>query len=148
MTTSFYLLLKTLHIVAIISWMAGLLYFYRLFVYHKEFGQGPNSSVHQLLVLMETRLYKFITIPAMIVSVATGLGMAAIQLHYFYELWFQIKMVSVLLLILVTLNGIVFIRKFKSYQTESLSSVQLRMINEIPTILMIIAVAMVIFRPR
>ncbi len=146
MGNQLYPFLKTLHIVAIISWMAGLLYLYRLFVYHKDYGE-TSDQVHRLLSLMEIRLLRFITVPAMVVAVITGFSMAGIQTHYFHELWFQIKLVSILFLVLITLNGYLFIGRFKNFKAGPLSSVLLRVMNEIPTLLMIIAVAMVIFRP-
>jgi putative membrane protein len=69
-----YLYLKALHVIAIISWMAGLLYLPRLFVYHAQAGQKGES--HDMLKIMEYRLYTYIMTPAMLVAVATGLWLA------------------------------------------------------------------------
>ena len=72
-----FLFFKWLHIIAVISWMAGILYLFRLFVYHAEKGQKSEEN-HELLTLMEKRLYRYITLPAMAISWVAGLAM----LHY------------------------------------------------------------------
>jgi putative membrane protein len=126
--------------------MAGLLYYYRLFVYHFEFGQ-KNESIHSLLSLMEKRLYKYITIPAMLVAVISGLCMAYLNPALFNENWFRIKVTAALLMIGVTFHGISPLRKFQNKKFHPYSSKQLRIMNEVPTFLMILIVVMVILRP-
>ena len=141
-----YLGTKTLHIIAIISWMAGILYFYRLFVYHREHGE-KSEEIQTLLTLMEIRLFRYITLPAMIVSVLSGAGLVYLNLHFLRQGWFHIKLFSVLLMILVTLNGFPLIKRFQSKDYLQISGLQLRIMNEVPTLLMVIIVAMVVFRP-
>ena len=141
-----YLVLKTIHVVAIISWMAGLLYFYRLFVYHFTQGQN-NASIHSLLSVMETRLYQYITLPAMVVSMITGLAMIHANPSLMAQKWFQIKIVCVFFMITVTFHGITPLRRFKQKNFQKYSNIGLRMMNEVPTLLMIVIVIMVIMKP-
>lgn len=146
MNLDLYPFLKCLHILGIISWMAGLLYFYRLFVYHFEFGKN-NESIHSLLSLMEKRLFRYITVPAMGVSVGAGLAMAYLNSTLFLQKWFLVKMVAVVFMIVNTFYGIIIIERFRIKKTNQYSSTKLRVMNEIPTLLMIVIVVMVIFRP-
>lgn len=140
-----------LHIVAIISWMAGILYLYRLFIYHRERGltiQGlKNSEIHPLLSLMEFRLYRYITFPAMIVAYFAGLSMIAMQPALLQGGWLHIKITAVLLLSVATLYGGVYQRRFASESNLIPTSRTFRFLNEVPTLLMLIIVGMVIFRP-
>src|SRR5690242_13273999 len=105
---STYLVLKSLHIIGIISWMAGILYFYRLFIYHFDYAQ-TNHSNHVLLSLMEKRLFKYITVPAMIISAITGLAMAYFNSALLSERWFQIKFIGAVSMMGVTLYGLVLL---------------------------------------
>lgn len=141
-----YNIFKVIHIVGIISWMAGILYFYRLFVYHFDFGQ-KDRAIQNLLSLMEKRLIKYITIPAMTVSVLAGLVMVFLNLDLLNQRWFQLKMFGVLLMISMTLYGFLPMKNFKNHKFSSYTSFGLRVINEIPTLLMILIVALVILRP-
>ena len=141
-----YSILKCIHILAIISWMAGLLYYYRLFIYHFEFGQ-TNQAIHSLLSLMEKRLFKYITVPSMIAAVITGVLMVIDNPSLIRALWFQIKFLCGLLMIGTTIYGLRLLRRFKNKNFKPYSSKKLRIMNEIPTILMILIVIMVILRP-
>lgn len=146
-----YLTFKWLHIVAVISWMAGVLYLYRLFVYHSE--NLGKKDIHELLCTMEHRLMKYITRPAMIVTWIAGLAMIYVTPSIASGKWFPIKFFLVLALTFSSEKGGAFVRKFKKYGLESNASELLptskkfRILNEVPTILMIIIVALVVFKP-
>ena len=91
-----YLLYKSLHLISVISWMAGLLYLPRLFVYHSE---AKYDVQKEIFLVMERRLYNYIMMPAMILSWIFGfLLIHSIGFTVFLELWMQIKGVSILLL--------------------------------------------------
>lgn len=134
---------KALHVLAIISWMAGMLYLPRLFVYHVEAISGSVQS--ETFKIMERRLLKAIMTPAMIVSWATGLYLAW-EAGFFAVGWFHAKLAGVL-----GLSGIhgmlaVHVRRFASDGNER-TGVYFRVLNEAPTLLMVLIVVMVIVKP-
>ena len=91
-----YLLFKSLHLIAVISWMAGLLYLPRIFVYHSE---ATHDSQKQIFKIMERKLYNYIMMPAMLLSWIFGvLLIHNLGFNVFNELWMQIKTISVLIL--------------------------------------------------
>ena len=139
-----YLLFKSLHIIAVISWMAGLLYLPRIFVYHAE---AQDISQKEVFKVMERKLYNFIMMPAMIASWLFGL----LLIHFlgfsiFSEIWMQIKLVSILLLTHYHFYLGKNLRLFSKDENNK-SSKFFRIINEIPTLLLIIIVFSVIFKP-
>ena len=138
-----YFWIKTLHILAIISWMAGLLYLPRLFVYHAGVAIGSETS--ELFKIMERRLLKAIMTPAMIVAWVCGLWLAYDQ-SMFSQTWFSLKMVAVL--IMSGVHGLLarHVRLFAEDRNNR-SHRYFRIVNEIPTVLMIFAVGLVIFKP-
>ncbi|MEY4631381.1 MAG: protoporphyrinogen oxidase HemJ [Pseudomonadota bacterium] len=141
-----YLFWKWLHIVAVIAWMAGILYLYRLFVYHSERGR-TDRTVHDLMTLMEMRLYRYITIPAMLTAVTAGLAMVAVAPDLARTGWFTIKFLVVFGLIGATLYA-GQIHKAGAAEPGSLPpSRNLRILNEVPTLLMLIITALVVFKP-
>jgi putative membrane protein len=141
---SLYLTLKALHIIAVISWMVGLLYLPRLFVYHVE---NYNSESIKIFKVMEKRLMKIIMNPAMIVTWVTGLSILwVLGLNTIFSLWLSIKFLFVI--ILSGYHG--FLSKcLKDFALDrnTKSSKFFRFINEIPTIILIIIVFLVIFKP-
>lgn len=141
-----YMFWKWLHIVAVISWMAGILYLYRLLIYHRERGV-TDKNIHELLSLMEFRLYRFITVPAMVVAVVAGLAMVAMAPTIGHTTWFASKFFLVLLLILATLFAGRVHKSGTVNPTRLPASRTLRILNEVPTILMLIIVALVVFKP-
>lgn len=141
-----YLLLKCLHIIGIISWMAGVLYLYRLFIYHLDFGTKSKDN-HEMLTIMESRLMRFIMHPAMGVSWIAGLVMIMQNPALMKQGWFHAKLMFVVLLTIVTVMSGRLHRKFKNKEKVSFSSKQLRILNEVPTLLMIFIVSLVILRP-
>ena len=140
-----YLTFKALHLVAIISWMAGLLYLPRIFVYHSERVDDLNLS--NVFKTMERKLFNYIMMPAMILSWLFGLFLIyPLGFEVFKELWMQIKIFSVVLLTIYHFYLGICVMRFSINQNNN-SSKFYRIINEIPTILLIIIVFMVVFKP-
>jgi putative membrane protein len=141
---SLYLTLKAIHIIAVVSWMVGLLYLPRLFVYHVE---NKNDQTSKVFKVMEKRLMKIIMNPAMIITWITGLSIWLILgLETIFSLWLSLKFV--LVLALSGYHGFLSkcLRKFE-LDRNIRSSKFFRFINEIPTIILIIVVFLVIFKP-
>ena len=141
---NFYLLFKSLHLISVISWMAGLLYLPRIFVYHSE---AQDDSQREVFKVMERKLYNFIMMPAMILSWLFGLLLIHfLSFSIFSELWMQIKGVSILLLTYYHFYLGRHLNLFSLNNNQN-SSKFFRIINEIPTILLIVIVFVVVFKP-
>ena len=141
---NFYLLFKSLHLIAVISWMAGLLYLPRIFVYHSE---AEHDSQKQIFKIMEKRLYNFIMMPAMLLSWIFGVILIHnLGFSIFLELWMQIKTISVIILTYYHFTLAKFIREF-ALESNQKTSKFFRIYNEIPTILLIVIIFAVIFKP-
>ncbi|MDP3503398.1 MAG: CopD family protein [Myxococcales bacterium] len=138
-----YLWIKTLHVVAVISWMAGLLYIYRLFVYH---AMETEQVVRDRFQVMERRLLNAITTPAGVVSVATGVSMIWLVPSWLSQPWLHLKITLVLGLIVSNAFAIVA-RKRLIGEPHAWPHTFFRVMNEVPTLLMIFIVAMVILKP-
>ena len=141
-----YLWLKALHIIAVISWMAGLLYLPRLYVYHAD--KKPGSEASEMLKIMEYRLLKFITTPAMIVAFISGVSLIFITGAGAPGSggWMHVKLLLVLLMGGFHGACSVWRKKFAA-DTNEKSATFFRVANEIPTLLMIIIVIMVVIKP-
>ena len=140
-----YLLFKSIHLISVISWMAGLLYLPRIFVYHSENIENINSS--NIFKIMERKLFYYIMTPAMILSWIFGLLLIHnLGFSVFNELWMQIKIISVIFLTFYHFYLGFCVSSFAINQNTN-SSKFYRIINEIPTILLIIIVFIVIFKP-
>ena len=140
-----YLLIKSLHLISVISWMAGLLYLPRIFVYHVE--NSEKKDITDTFEIMERKLYFYIMRPAMLLSWLFGIILVAIiGFNEFTSLWLQIKFILVLLL---SIYNEYLGRCLKSLKekTNKKSSKFFRIINEVPTILLILIVFIVIFKP-
>ena len=140
-----YLLFKSLHLIAVISWMAGLLYLPRIFVYHVENFEKDQAT--EIFEIMERKLYNYIMRPAMILSWLFGIILIYILgIESFSYLWLQIK---ILLVIILTAYHEYLGRCMRLLKAEnnSKSSKFFRIINEIPTVLLILIVFIVIFKP-
>ena len=135
--------IKALHVVAIISWMAGMLYLPRLFVYHADVANGSAQS--ETFKIMERRLLKAIINPAMMVSWVSGLWLAY-QSMFWKAGWFHGKLLSVLLLSVVHVLLARTVRIFAS-DGNMRSARYFRILNEVPTVLMIGIVILVIVKP-
>ena len=139
-----YLLFKSLHLIAVISWMAGLLYLPRIFVYHSE---NDNEIITSVFKTMEKKLFYYIMTPAMILSWFFGLILIhEIGFNQLDNLWLQLKLLFVILLTIYHFYLGSLLIKFKSDLNEKTSKFY-RFINEIPTLLLILIVFIVIFKP-
>ena len=139
-----YLLFKSLHLIAVISWMAGLLYLPRIFVYHAEAEHDSQSSIFKA---MERKLYNYIMMPAMLLSWLFGILLIhSLGFTVFSELWMQIKTALVLLLTLYHFLLGKYLNDFATNDNEK-SSKYFRIINEVPTLILIVVVFVVVFKP-
>ncbi len=137
-----YDVIKILHIIAVISWLVGLLYLPRIFVYHTEVAVG--SETDKIFQIMERKLMRFIMLPSMIAVFAFGFYLAS-QIG-FDLVWLQIKMT--LALLLAGYHGFLSICRKKFAAGENQYSQKFyRLINEVPTVLMIVIVSLVILKP-
>ena len=142
---NYYLLFKSLHLIAVISWMAGLLYLPRIFVYHVENYQKKETT--EIFETMERKLYFYIMRPAMLISWLFGILLIyQIGFESFSQLWLQLKIFFVIIL---TVYHEYLGKCLTSLRdgSNSKSSRFFRIINEIPTILLILIVFFVIFKP-
>ena len=142
---NYYLLFKSLHLISVISWMAGLLYLPRIFVYHSE--NSDDRKISDVFKIMEKKLYYYIMTPAMILSWIFGLLLIhSIGFQQLGQTWMVLKIIFVILITLYhfylgkTLNQFKFDQNTHSHKFY-------RLINEIPTILLILIVFVVIFKP-
>ena len=142
---NYYLLFKSLHLISVISWMAGLLYLPRIFVYHAE--NSDDKKISDVFKIMEKKLYFYIMTPAMILSWIFGLLLIhSIGFQQLGQTWMILKIIFVIFLTLYhfylgkTLNQFKFDQNTHSHKFY-------RLINEIPTILLILIVFVVIFKP-
>ena len=143
-----YLLFKSIHLIAVISWMAGLLYLPRIFVYHSEaFTNNKSEDLMTTFKIMEKKLFIYIMNPAMIASWIFGILLIyTIGFNNIGFLWLQIKLIFVTLLTIYHFFLLQCLRKFTE-NNNSFSSKFYRIINEIPTILLIVIVLVVVFKP-
>ena len=141
---NFYLFFKALHLIAIISWMAGLLYLPRIFVYHAE---TKSDEVKSTFKVMERRLFVYIMNPAMILSWLFGLLLIhELGFEQLGQTWMVLKLVFVILLTIYHLYLGSILNQFKLNVNQH-SHKFFRYINEIPTILLILIIFVVIFKP-
>ena len=139
-----YLLFKSLHLIAVISWMAGLLYLPRIFVYHSE---NDNEIITNVFKTMERKWYYYIMSPAMLLSWLFGLALIhEVGFEQLASFWLQLKLIFVILLTVYHFYLGVLLNKFKFNQNNKTSKFY-RYINEIPTLLLILIVFIVIFKP-
>ncbi len=143
-----YLLFKSIHLIAVISWMAGLLYLPRIFVYHSEAVQNNKSEdLMGTFKVMERRLFIYIMNPAMIVSWIFGvLLIHTIGVDNFGFLWLQLKLMFVIILTIYHFFLFRCLKKFTENNNDY-SPKFYRIINEIPTIFLIGIVLVVVFKP-
>jgi len=139
------LVIKALHIIAVVSWFAGLFYLPRLFVYHAENREEP--AVHRLLCTMQQRLYRYIMQPAMGATLAFGILLAWMEWELVRDgVWFWLKLGCVGALLAIHFADGRFVRRFCSGE-ERRSARFFRIYNEIPTLLLIAIVMLVVLRP-
>ncbi len=139
-----YLLFKSLHIIAVISWMAGLLYLPRIFVYHSE---ADHESQKNIFKIMERKLYNYIMMPAMLLSWLFGLLLIqSLGFSVFSELWMIIK--TALVIVLTCYHFLLgkYLNEF-AVDNNTKTPKFFRIINEIPTVILIVVVFVVVFKP-
>ncbi len=142
---NFYLLFKSLHLISVISWMAGLLYLPRIFVYHAENGSEKKAS--EIFKTMERKLFFYIMYPAMILSWIFGLILIhSIGFQQIVQTWMLLKIVFVIILTIYHFYLGKILAQFKIDQNLH-SHKFYRFINEIPTLLLILIVFVVVFKP-
>ena len=140
-----YLLFKSLHLIAVISWLAGLLYLPRIFVYHSE--NMKNDVICRVFKTMERKLYNFIMMPAMILSWLFGLALISIiGFESLGSKWLQIKLILVILLTFYHFYLGTILINFKN-DIDKKTSKFYRWLNEVPTIILILVVFIVVFKP-
>ena len=139
-----YEVIKSLHILSVISWMVVLLYLPRLFVYHSQVQIGSVQA--ETFKVMERRLFRAIMKPAMIASFVFGIWLVSLNYGIIYETWFQIKFIAV-----IGMGGVhgklSKMRRLLENDEKPLSSKVYRIWNEVPTILMIIIIVMAVVKP-
>jgi len=139
-----YLLFKSLHLIAVISWMAGLLYLPRIFVYHSEADHASQKTVFKT---MEKKLYNYIMMPAMLLSWFFGILLIhSLGFVVFLELWMQIKTGAVVILTYYHFTLGKYLNDFALDNNQKTSKF-FRIYNEIPTIILIVVIFVVIFKP-
>ena len=140
-----YLLFKSLHLISVISWMAGLLYLPRIFVYHAQ--NSEKVIISEVFKVMEKKLYFYIMTPAMILSWFFGLLLVhSTGFQQLGQTWMLLKIVFVIILTLYHFYLGKILNQFK-LDLNKHSHKFFRYINEIPTILLILIVFVVIFKP-
>jgi len=139
-----YLLFKSLHLIAVISWMAGLLYLPRIFVYHAE---SDHTSQKTIFKTMERKLYNYIMMPAMLLSWLFGvLLIHSVGFSVFLELWMQIKTIAVVVLTYYHFTLGKYLNDFAIDKNKKTSKF-FRIYNEIPSVILIVVIFVVIFKP-
>ena len=138
-----YLWVKALHIIAVVAWMAGIFYLPRLFVYHAD--AAPGSEKAETFKVMERRLYAAIMTPAMIATWLAGLALATSG-HFWADHWLSLKLV---LVIAMTAFHLWLGARLRDFGTDKnrFASRTYRMVNEIPTLLLIGIVILVVVKP-
>ena len=137
--------IKSLHLISVISWMAGLFYLPRIFVYHVERSDGKDQ-INEVFLIMEKKLHSFIMTPAMIVSWICGFLLAATPgIIDFSHIWVWVKFLAI---IAMTLFNIWLGLKISDFKTNNntLSGKQYRLLNEVPTVLLVIIIVSVVLK--
>ena len=141
----YYDIIKTLHLVSVISWMVGLLYLPRLFVYHHD--TKYKSQTDKIFLLMEFRLLKIIMKPAMVLTYIFGFLLVYENSYIVSEVYLILKLFFVFFLSIFHFYLSILYKNFKKgYRSKS--SNFYRKINEVPTVLMILIISLIIIKPN
>ncbi len=143
-----YLWFKSLHIVGVVVWFAGLFYLVRLFIYHREtveLDETVRDAFHSQYGLMERRLANIIATPGMVVAVACAIGLLLINPGWLKQGWMHAKLAVVLVLMIYHLFCYRLMAQLQSGRCQW-SPRQLRALNELPTLLLVAAVMLVVFK--
>ena len=140
------LYIKAIHIVFVVTWFAGLFYLVRLFIYHVEAEDNPDKKILQnQFTIMESKLWNIITTPSMILTLITGIAMLIINPSYLQFGWMHIKISFVLVLLIYHILSGRMLRKLKK-GTLKMTSGQLRLWNELATLLLVAIVFIVVMQ--
>lgn len=145
-----YLWFKTLHIVGVVVWFAGLFYLVRLFIYHREAAElGPplRDAFEQQYALMEQRLANIITTPGMLVAVVMAIGLLIIEPSWLKQGWLHAKLAFVAALLAYHFFCYRLMARLREGVCEW-SGRQLRALNELPTLLLVLIVMLVVFKSQ
>jgi putative membrane protein len=135
---------KALHIISFVAWFAGLFYIFRLYVYHVENKDKPEVTA--VLEVMERKLYRMICTPAAISTLVFGLGLLHLVPTALEQGWFHVKLVA--LVSLFGYHGYAGrVRRNFAAGRYTLTSRQCRLINEVPTLALVVIVTMVVLKP-
>ena len=140
----YYLILKSLHLISLISWMAGLLYLPRIFVYHSE--NKSSREISEVFKIMEKKLFFYIMYPAMILTWLFGLILIHYNLELLTMIWMRIKLILVLILTVYHFQLGSYLKDFNNDNCQK-SSKFFRIFNEIPTLLLILIIFLAILKP-
>ena len=143
-----YLWFKSFHIIGVVVWFAGLFYLVRLFIYHVEV-QTQKEEIREVFnkqySLMEKRLANIITTPGMVLAVIMATGLLYMQPSYLSQAWMQVKLLFVLFLLIYHLYCYRIMNQLNNNQFN-FSGQQLRALNELPTLLLVVVVMLVVFK--
>jgi protoporphyrinogen IX oxidase len=143
-TTTVYYTVKTLHIISFVAWMAGMFYLPRLYVYHASAIKGGEAD--GMLQVMERKLLRYIMNPAMIATWVFGLWLAVITQAFTSGGWFHAKMAAVMLMSGV--HGLLAVHRSQFVRGDNTKSARyFRWLNEAPTVLLVVIVWLVVFKP-
>ena len=145
-----YLWFKTLHIVGVVVWFAGLFYLVRLFIYHAEAAamEPPlRQAFEQQYGLMERRLANIITTPGLVLTVAMAIGLLVVQPAWLHQGWMHAKLVFVVALLAYHLFCYRLMGQLQA-GTCRWGPKQLRALNELPTLLLVVVVMLVVFKAQ
>ena len=139
-----YLIIKSLHIISVITWMAGLLYLPRLYVYHSL--SEINSIQSETFKIMERRLLKAIMLPSIVVTFGSGLLMIYLNYYLIFELYFQIKVIFVLMMGYI--HG-KYSKMYKELENDNRNNTDTyyRIWNEVPACIMVLIVLLIVIKP-
>ncbi|MBY0371618.1 protoporphyrinogen oxidase HemJ [bacterium] len=138
-----YLVSKSLHIISIVAWMAGVLYLYRLFVYH---SQETEAVVKKRFEIMELRLFQYITRPAAVAALVFGFWMLYLAPDLLKAPWMHAKLLLVMGLLHYTFFAKRYMRQLAAGTCKT-STKTFRILNEVPTLLLILIVFLVVLKP-
>ena len=145
-----YLWFKTLHIVGVVVWFAGLFYLVRLFIYHREaedLDPALRSAFQQQYALMEKRLANIITTPGMVVAVVCAIGLLSVNPAWLHQGWMHAKLAFVAALLAYHAFCYRLMGKLQRGDCRW-SGRQLRALNELPTLLLVVVVMLVVFKDQ
>ncbi|WP_269622939.1 protoporphyrinogen oxidase HemJ [Prochlorococcus marinus] len=143
-----YLWFKSLHIIGVVVWFAGLFYLVRLFIYHvesQELEQNIQEAFHKQYSLMELRLANIITTPGMILTTSMAIGLLVIEPTWLSQIWMQIKLGFVLLLLIYHFYCYKIMNNLRKKECK-MTGKQLRVLNELPTLFLVCVVMLVVFK--